>query len=45
MGAGAGAVELLPPVVPMVARAVDDLPVDDGDGRWSFEPKMDGFLN
>ncbi len=27
----------------MVARAAAELPVDDGGGRWSFEPKMDGF--
>ena len=29
-----------PPIEPMLAKAVDDLP--DGDG-WLFEPKWDGF--
>jgi ATP-dependent DNA ligase len=43
VGAPAGFVELLPPVAAMVARSADELPADDGDGRWSFEPKMDGF--
>ena len=33
------------PVQPMVALAVEQLPDDDGTGRFSFEPKMDGFLN
>ena len=45
MGASAGFVELQPPVQPMVARAVEQLPGDDEAGRFSFEPKMDGFLN
>jgi ATP-dependent DNA ligase len=30
----------LPPVEPMLAKAVDALPTDDG---WLFEPKWDGF--
>jgi ATP-dependent DNA ligase len=30
----------LPPVEPMLAKAVDALPLDDG---WLFEPKWDGF--
>jgi len=29
-----------PPVLPMLAKRVDDLPVD---GDWIFEPKWDGF--
>ena len=29
-----------PPLEPMLAKAVDDLPSDDG---WLFEPKWDGF--
>jgi len=29
-----------PPVAPMLAKAVDGLPTDDG---WLFEPKWDGF--
>ena len=29
-----------PPVEPMLAKAADDLPIDDG---WLFEPKWDGF--
>ncbi len=29
-----------PPIEPMLAKAVADLPTDDG---WSFEPKWDGF--
>ena len=29
-----------PPVEPMLAKAVDRLPEDDG---WLFEPKWDGF--
>ena len=29
-----------PPVAPMLAKAVDGLPSDDG---WLFEPKWDGF--
>ncbi len=29
-----------PPLEPMLARAVDALPIDDG---WLFEPKWDGF--
>ena len=39
-----GLVELQPPVQPMVARAVEQLPDADGAGQLSFEPKMDGFL-
>jgi ATP-dependent DNA ligase len=27
----------------MIARAVEQLPDDDGAGRWSYEAKMDGF--
>jgi ATP-dependent DNA ligase len=30
----------MPPVSPMLARAADELPVDDG---WLYEPKWDGF--
>src|SRR4051794_20118432 len=29
-----------PPVLPMLAKRVDELP---GDGGWIFEPKWDGF--
>src|SRR6185369_7778813 len=29
-----------PPVLPMLAKRVDDLP---SDGEWIFEPKWDGF--
>ena len=29
-----------PPIEPMLAKAVDGLPTDDG---WLFEPKWDGF--
>jgi ATP-dependent DNA ligase len=29
-----------PPIAPMLAKAVDGLPTDDG---WLFEPKWDGF--
>ena len=29
-----------PPIEPMLAKASDDLPTDDG---WLFEPKWDGF--
>ena len=29
-----------PPILPMLAKRVDDLPVD---GAWIFEPKWDGF--
>ena len=29
----------MPPVAPMLAKPVSDLP----DGPWSFEPKWDGF--
>ncbi len=29
-----------PPIEPMLAKAVDNLPTDDG---WLFEPKWDGF--
>ena len=29
-----------PPILPMLAKRVDDLPVD---GSWIFEPKWDGF--
>src|SRR4051812_12908049 len=29
-----------PPVLPMLAKRVDDLPAGDG---WIFEPKWDGF--
>jgi hypothetical protein len=29
----------------MIARAIDQLPGDDESDRFSFEPKMDGFLN
>lgn len=43
MGASAGFVELQPPLQPMVARSVEQLPNDNGAGRFSFEPKMDGF--
>jgi ATP-dependent DNA ligase len=42
--AAAGLVELWPPVQPMVARAAEQLPDDDA-GRYSYEPKLDGFLN
>jgi ATP-dependent DNA ligase len=46
VGAASSAfVELQPPVQPMVARAAEQLPDDDGAGRWSYEPKLDGFLN
>src|ERR671913_1457964 len=30
---------VMPPVAPMLAKPVPDLP----DGPWSFEPKWDGF--
>ena len=43
MRASAGIVELQPPVQPMIARAVEQLPDDDEADRCSFEPKMDGF--
>jgi ATP-dependent DNA ligase len=29
----------MPPVAPMLAKPVPDMP----EGRWSFEPKWDGF--
>ena len=29
-----------PPIEPMLAKAADGLPTDDG---WLFEPKWDGF--
>src|SRR5215472_4843899 len=31
---------VMPPVLPMLAKRVDDLP---GTGTWIFEPKWDGF--
>jgi hypothetical protein len=31
-------------VLPMVACAAEQLP-DDAAGRYSYEPKLDGFLN
>jgi ATP-dependent DNA ligase len=29
-----------PPVLPMLAKRVDELPAE---GKWIFEPKWDGF--
>src|SRR6478752_5858347 len=34
------AFELKPPLAPMEARSVDDIPVGD---EWQYEPKWDGF--
>lgn len=31
---------VVPPIEPMLAKAADELPTDEG---WSFEPKWDGF--
>src|SRR5690349_11894183 len=32
-----------PPVLPMLAKRVDELPEVAGGGDWIFEPKWDGF--
>ena len=34
-----------PPIAPMLAKAVSEVPAQpaDGDPEWSYEPKWDGF--
>ena len=40
---GAMRLPLMPPIAPMLAKALPELPVADAGRGWLFEPKWDGF--